>query len=79
MLSMRRVQTTGHKFNKLCKNVNIVEFHDHIWNHHEKCIQQSTNMPGIGLAIPEITLEMLEFLENKHICSVKPMPRVVSV
>ena len=21
------------------KNVNIVEFHGHIWNHHEKCIQ----------------------------------------
>ena len=26
----------------------IVEFHDHIWNHHEKCIQISTNMPSIG-------------------------------
>ena len=32
---------------KCVKNVNIVEFHYHIWNHHEKCIQQSTNMPGI--------------------------------
>ena len=45
----------------LVKNVKILEFHDHIWNHHEKCIQQSTNMPSIGLVIPEITLEMLEF------------------
>ena len=31
------------------KNVKIVEFHDHIWNHHEKCFQISTNMPSIGL------------------------------
>ena len=30
------------------KNVKIVEFHDYIWNHREKCIQISTNMPGIG-------------------------------
>ena len=36
------------------KNVNIVGFHDHIWNHHEKCIQISTNMPSIGFVIPEI-------------------------
>ena len=34
------------------KNVNIVEFHYHIWNHHEKCIQISTNMPSIGIVIP---------------------------
>ena len=33
---------------KFVKNVEIVEFHDHIWSHHEKCIQKSTNMPGIG-------------------------------
>ena len=31
------------------KNVNILESGDHIWNHHEKCIQISTNMPDIGL------------------------------
>ena len=41
-------QTTRYKCNKLFKNANIVEFHGHIWNHHEKCIQTSTNMPGIG-------------------------------
>ena len=40
------------------KNVKIVEFHDHIWNHHEKCIQISTNMPGIGSLICEIILEI---------------------
>ena len=39
----------------------IVEFHDHIWNHHDKCIQISTNMPSIGLVVPEITIESLEF------------------
>ena len=43
------------------KNVKIVEFHDHIWNHHKKCLQISTNMPSFGLIIPEITCEMLEF------------------
>ena len=43
------------------KNVNIVELRYHIQNHHEKCIQTSTNMPSIGLVIPEITCEMLEF------------------
>ena len=43
---------------KKCQNCG---FHDHIWNHHKKCIQISTNMPSIGLVIPEITCEMLEF------------------
>ena len=27
--------------------VKIIEFHNHIRNHHEKCIQISTNMPGM--------------------------------
>ena len=39
---------------KCSKNDNILEFHDHIWNHHEKCTQISTNMPGIGSLIHEI-------------------------
>ena len=30
----------------LVKNVKIVEFHDHIWNYHDKNIQKSINMPG---------------------------------
>ena len=42
------------------KNVNILEFHGHVWNHHEKCIQQSTNMPGIGSLIREIDMKMSE-------------------
>ena len=34
-------------------------------------------MPSIGLVIPEITCEMLEFWENKrNFAPVKPMPRV---
>ena len=47
----------------LVENVNIMECYDqaYIWNHHEKCIQIITNMPSIGLVIPEINCEMLEF------------------
>ena len=55
------------KLTTFVKNVNIVEFHyqSDIQNHDEKYIQISTNMPGIGLVIPEITGELLEFGENK--------------
>ena len=44
----------------------MLEFHDHIWNHHEKCIQISTNMPGIGSANREVAVKMLETPESKH-------------
>ena len=54
-----RLQAT--KLTKFVKNVEIVKVHDHIWNHNEKCIQLSTNMPSIGLVISEIISEMLEF------------------
>ena len=69
-----RQQTTGQTCLKITKNVKIVEFHYCIWNHREKCIQISTNKPGIGLVIPEIIFENLEFWENKQFCSVKPTP-----
>ena len=46
-------QTTSYKIHKRFKNVKILEF-DNFWNHHEKCIQISTNMPGIGLESCEI-------------------------
>ena len=46
---------------KCPKNVSILEFHDHIWNHYEKCIQMSTNMPGIGSWIREIDVKMPKF------------------
>ena len=51
---------------KFVKTVKIVEFRDHIWNHNQECIQISPNMPGIGLAIPEITCEMLENFEKTN-------------
>ena len=44
----------------LFKNVKIVEFHDHIWNHCEKFIQKSTNMPGIGSLIREVDVNNSE-------------------
>ena len=51
----------------LVKNVKIVEFHDNIWNPHEKYIEISTNRPGIGLLICEIASKVSEILESKHI------------
>ena len=43
-----------------------MEFHDHIRNHNEKCIQiLSTNMPAICLCIREIVIDISEILENK--------------
>ena len=30
------------------KSFNMLEFQEHIWKQHEKCIQISTDMPGIG-------------------------------
>ena len=35
-------------------NVKILEFGDDFQIHHEECIEISTNMPSIGLEIPEI-------------------------
>ena len=45
---------------KFVKNYKIVEFHDHIWNHHEKYIQISPNIPGIGSLICEIDANISE-------------------
>ena len=61
------------------KSVKIVEFHYHIRNRHEKCNQISTNMPSIGLVIPEKNLWNVRILRKQtQFCSVKPMPCVVS-
>ena len=46
------------------KNLEIIEFHYYIWNHHRKCSQISTNMPGIGLVIIEIVLWHFENSER---------------
>ena len=44
-------------------------FYDPIWNHHEKYIQISTNMPGTG------SLFLENFPKTKQIYPVKPMGR----
>ena len=50
------------------KNVKILEFGDYIWNYHVKCIEISTNMPGIGLDI------FAKFVkQNDFMWMVKPM------
>ena len=38
---------------------------DYIWNHHEKYIEISTNMPGIGSVL---CVKFLEFCETKRSC-----------
>ena len=63
------------KFTDFVKNVKIVEFHYHIRNHHEKCIQISTNMPGIGSVNREIAVQISEISKKQaRFCSVKVMP-----
>ena len=66
MLSMRQASADRQVKNEtnFVKNINIVEFHYHIWNHNEKCI--STNMPGIGSVICEIAVEIWEMWEIKQ-------------
>ena len=44
-----------------------MEFHDHIWNYHKKCIQKSTNMPGIGSLICEIDVKMSKIQETNRL------------
>ena len=56
VLSVSRRQFQN--FPKMFKNVKIVEFHYHIWNHQGNCIQISTNMPSIGLVIGERGFEI---------------------
>ena len=56
VLTLTKRQASADDMSKMLQtfvnNVKIVEFHDHIWNHRGKCMQISTNMPGIGLVIP---------------------------
>ena len=56
----RRVQTTDQNLTNLVKTGKNAEFHYHIWNHHEKCIQKRANMPGIGSLILEIDVNISE-------------------
>ena len=62
----RRVQTTGQEWYKLCKKIKTVEFHDHIWNQHEKYIEISTNMSGMGSVIHELAVKIWDIWESKH-------------
>ena len=39
----------------MLKNVNIFEFGDYIWNHHEKCITNKYKHAWYGLEICEIS------------------------
>ena len=43
-----------------------MEFGDYIWNPNEKCVQISTNMPGIGSVNREIDDTISEMSESKH-------------
>ena len=61
-----REQTTCQRCPKMLKNVSILKFRDHIWNHHEKWIQISTNIPGyICSLIREIHTNIPEIWESK--------------
>ena len=71
------MQTTGKKnVNKLVKYSKIGEFHDHIWNHHEKYIQMIKNigLPGIDSVNREIAVNISEMSESKQdFVQLKPM------
>ena len=49
---------------KMSKLLNFITIGP-IWNHHEKCIQQSTNMRGIGSLIREIDIKNFRNLRKK--------------
>ena len=51
---------------KIVKNVKIVKSRDNIWNHHEKYIKISTNMPGIGSLIREIHVKITQIEKGKQ-------------
>ena len=53
-------------FTKYSKNDNVSEMSWHIWDHHGKCIQISTNITGIGSLIREIDVNISEIWESKH-------------
>ena len=60
MMNRRHVQNVP----TFLKNTNSFEFHDHIWNHQEKCIQMSTNMTGIGSLIRSNSKKFERILRN---------------
>ena len=56
-VSRRQVQNVT----KFVKNVNIIELHFCIWNHHGKCIQISTNIHCIVICNSSNNLGILKF------------------
>ena len=53
----------------------IVKFHCHIWNHRDKCVQLSTNMPGIGSVMCEMDLKLFAaFLVLTVLCTLYYKP-----
>ena len=76
-VSRRQVQNITFFFFK------IVKFGDHIWNHNEKCIQISTNMPSIGAIINfwiEKGFEFEKFWGKKEFfCMVKQVAKVFKI
>ena len=69
-------QTTGTTFHTNFKEFQTLKCPDLIWNHREKYIQISTNMPGIGPLIREIdvTISEIGYLSKHFFFSVKPRP-----
>ena len=62
---------------KFSKNVKIIELHYYIWPHRGKCSQISTNMPGIGLEMCEIS-RILRGKKTIFVCMVQTNGRVQS-
>ena len=53
----------------MVKNIKIYWMSLLYWNHHEKCTQLSTNMPSIGLVIPNIGIGILNVLRKQKFFS----------
>ena len=62
---MRQASRRRKKLTHFVTNVKMMEFHYHIWNRHEKCIEISTNMPGIGSVNREIAVRISKMSESK--------------
>ena len=63
---------------KFSKNLNILEFSDYIWNHHEKCIPISTNIDSIDSVICELDIENLNIFDQPNpLAWYKTNPRVL--
>ena len=55
-----RVDIRGRRVHFLFLFLKLVEFHDPLWNHREKLIQVSTNIPGVGSVNREIAVILIK-------------------